>query len=103
MRIISQSGLKDCEYNGNLLELELTKDGGMLFREKMYGRTLGEYSSKEKALKVMDLIRKADMVDNTEIEYFNENFEGQILDFLVTSIGTVKKISYFYMPQDNQL
>ena len=86
MRLISQNGMKDVPYENNLLELELDKEGGYNFREQFKGRIIGCYSSKEKALKVMEMIR-----EQYKQHYYTVNWQG------------VYDLVYFHMPQDNEV
>ena len=92
MRIISQDKMRDLNYdtaflriNGNIIEA-IHSDG--------LCSVLGAYSSKRKALKVMDMIREAHVGKSQKILVTEE--EGKIEEVINMNY-------YFYMPKDDDV
>ena len=101
MRIVSQNEM--CDLNYDILELQVKK-----YTEKEYcivhssynwqaSIKFGIYSSKEKALKVMEMIREAYQLYINTIDY--NNYIGRM--GLPQNRDTV--YCYFDMPQDNEV
>ena len=86
MRLISQSGMKDIPYDNKEMRVADLAENLHSIIVGMY--VVGDYSSKEKALKVMEMIRKW--------SYSNDLTKlggGNIHDYE----------TYFQMPQDNEV
>lgn len=102
MRLISQDGITDIPYENSVLNVfanygynkEKNFNEIIGYRIMTYAGDncwdLGDYSTKEKALKVMEMIR---------------HHQQQLIDFDYSAIKGIKdKPSiYFYMPQDDEV
>ena len=102
MRLISQDGKTDIPYENSVLNVfanygynkEKHFNEIIGYRIMTYAGdnpwTLGDYSTKEKALEVMEMIRHQ---------------QQQLIDFDYSAIkGMIDKPSvYYYMPQDNEV
>lgn len=88
MRIVSQNKEVDIPYSEMSIYVEnkIIYASFNFFRDKI----LGTYSSKEKALKVMEMIRKQ-----------NINFKSWELDRFSNEDSPLT--TYFYMPQDDEV
>ena len=102
MRIVSQDELRDVNYGKNDLYIYLRDDDiyeiGCINQKDVdeSGCLLGDYSSKEKALKVMKMIRSRYRyiltLTKQDIQKLNANHIVKVID-----------THYFHMPQDNEV
>ena len=98
MRIVSQGGRLDIPYENNCLEYREIQQNGqyMNYDIVLEKRIIGEYSSKEKALKVMEMIRSRYRyiltLTKQDIQKLNANHIVKVID-----------ANYFHMPQDNEV
>ena len=94
MRIISQDRLVDLSYDG--VSVCFNEETNSVIASLCAGNPkcfyLGTYSSKEKALKVMEMIRNA---------YLACNYDNSAYGFAAT-VGYVSN-SFFLMPQDSEV
>ena len=102
MRIVSQDKSKDIPYDNQIIMLD--EDGSNCINVWFDGSfwIIGQYSSKEKALKVMEMIELANMCKSVDDEIL-ENFG---LDKFVNSISFTNnnlEVCYFNMPQDDEV
>jgi hypothetical protein len=101
MRIVSQDKTVDIDYRNVILQsfkfesIDKNKPLEWVIIDKSSGLDLGTYSSEEKVLKVMEMIRYASM---GYIDKLNGNYNTTQITF----DDTFPIITYFYMPQDNE-
>ncbi|WBK39958.1 hypothetical protein [PinkBerry-associated phage LS06-2018-MD08] len=94
MRIVSQNMIHDLPYDSIALSIDTSNGGNytICWEDKLL---LGKYSSKEKALKVMQMIRNAKngyIIPSATINYQ-----------VIVRERKIEPQQYFYMPQDNEV
>lgn len=108
MRVISQDGTMDFPYDNSLVFLhESCIKGNTCVEIQLYGGTeidtAAEYSTKEKALKAMEMLREA--YDNNEFYHCTattNTFQGAMG---ILSNEKFKEVTseYFRFPQDDEI
>lgn len=100
MRVISQDGNLDLNYeNTTILKAKET----IIARYGEHDYTLAEYSSKEKAIKVMEMFREK--YENIEFYHHMANSQRFEESLRILSNEKFKEATseYFQFPQDNEI
>jgi hypothetical protein len=100
MRIVSQDRCIDIDYNKTII---IRLDGSILYQEYSndFGikDLLGTYKTEERALEVMEEIRKY-YASSKAVDLISKEFIEMVNDRNICDIVVEDSYAYFYMPKD---